>query len=69
MLGVKIDRVGNEVTIEGAGMVSGDVTVIGGVAHVIQTQIRGQLAVYDENLPYRQSGERITRTRSRTRPM
>jgi hypothetical protein len=52
--------VNGNVTIEDVGTVSGDVTIIGGVAHATQTQIGGQLAVYAQNLPYRQSGERIT---------
>jgi len=52
--------VNGNLTVDDAGTVTGDVTVIGGAGHVLQSQIGGQLTVYDQNLPYRQAGQRIT---------
>ena len=51
--------VNGSLTVEDSGSVSGDVTVLGGVAHVQVEQVGGQLAVYDEDLPYRHAGDRI----------
>lgn len=51
--------VNGNLIIENGGSVSGDVTVLGGSAHAAQADIGGRLTVYDENLPYRHTGNRI----------
>lgn len=52
--------VNGNLTITDQGAVTGDVTVLGGLAHTTQTSVGGQLAVYDKSLPYRHRGDRIT---------
>jgi hypothetical protein len=52
--------VNGNLTIAEGGTVTGNVTVLGGVAHTLDTSVGGQLAVYEQELPYRQRGGQIT---------
>jgi hypothetical protein len=52
--------VNGNLTMTEGGTVTGDVTVLGGIAHTLDTSVEGQVAVYEQELSYRQRGNQIT---------
>lgn len=52
--------VNGNLTVTDKGSVTGDVTVVGGVAHAPPKAVAGQLAVYDQELSYQRRGDRIS---------
>jgi len=52
--------VNGNLTMTEDGTVTGNVTVLGGIAHTLDKSVWGQLAVYEQELSYRQRGNQIT---------